>query len=309
VKPFVSSYAAASPAAPWDRNAEGALFDGFAAMDLAGLELPFTGRLHAHDESWLADQLRPEWRFIVTCLPGTMNRLKDETPFGLASADEDGRRRALDFIEEARRAAAALNSRLGRKAVAAVAVHSAPTLGAGARSSLESFAESLTELRRRDWSGAELLVEHCDAFVPAHPPDKGFLRIEDECAAIKLSEGAAPARVLINWGRSAIETRSAEGPLSHLRRAVEAELLAGLFFSGAAPAHPDYGAWKDSHVPFSVSCPESILTPDATKNALKTAGNISYLGVKIQPLPKSLDVSARLAMIRAGLDALTSAGV
>jgi hypothetical protein len=304
VKVFVSSYAAASPAAPWDRDAEAVLFDGLARLDLAGLELPFTGKLHARDDAWLLERLRPEWRFILTSLPGTMNRLKDDPNFGLASADPPGRRRALDFAEETRLAVGTLNAALRRQAVAAVELHSAPRLGGGARSSLEAFADSLTDLRRRDWSGAELLVEHCDAFVAGRAPDKGFLRLEDECAAIGLSRGATPARVLINWGRSAVETRSSEGPLEHLRRAGQAGLLAGLFFSGATPGHPDYGAWKDSHAPFSTSCPASILTPAAAKAALAEAGGLSYLGLKIQPLPASLGAPERLAMIRAGLDAL-----
>jgi hypothetical protein len=304
VKAFVSAYAAAPPSEPWDRAAEGALFDGLAGLGLAGLELPFTGRLHARDDAWLIAQLRPDWRFILTLLPGTMNRLKEDERFGLASADAAGRRRALDFAESARQTIERLHARLGRKAVAAVAVHGAPRLGGAARSSLEGFAASLTELRGRDWGGAELLVEHCDAAVPGHAPDKGFLRLEDECAALALSSGPAPARVLINWGRSAIETRSADGPVEHLRRARQAGLLGGLFFSGATPNDPDYGDWKDSHAPFSTSRAASILTPYAAQAALKEAGTLSYVGLKIQPLPASLAVSERLAMIRAGLDVL-----
>ena len=303
MKVFISSYAAASPAIPWDRGAETALFDGLARLDLAGLELPFFGRLHAHDDSWLIEQLRPEWRFVLTLLPGTMDRLKSDAHFGLAAADRDARRRALDFAEGARLSVEKLNASLGRSAVAAVAVHSAPRGGDGS-SSPEAFAESLSELRRSDWHGAEILVEHCDAFVPLHDPDKGFLRLEDECAAIGLSRGPTPARVLINWGRSAIEERSASGPINHLRLARESGLLAGLFFSGATPDHPDYGSWRDSHAPFSTSCPASILTQDAAKAALTEASELSYLGLKIQPLPKSLGVSERLATLAAGLDAL-----
>ena len=97
MKVFVSAYAAAPPAAPWDRAAEGALFDGLAGLGLAGLELPFYGRLHAHDDDWLIARLRPDWRYILTLLPGTMNRLKDDKHFGLASADAEGRRRALEL--------------------------------------------------------------------------------------------------------------------------------------------------------------------------------------------------------------------
>lgn len=309
MKVFVSSYAAASAASPWDKNAEAALFDGLSRLDLAGLELPFYGRLHAHDENWLMDRLRPDWRFIVTLLPGTMEHLRSKNHFGLASADPDGRRRALDFADGARRAAERLNAYLGFLSVSAVTVHSAPRLGrSGARSSPEALAESLAELRRWDWGGAEILVEHCDAFAPGHAPDKGFLRVEDECAALGLSRGRTPARLLINWGRSAVETRSPSGPLEHIRRAAADGLLAGVFFSGVTPEHPDYGAWKDSHAPFSTSCPASLLTPAAAKAALDAAGEISYVGLKIQPLPAALDASARLAMIRDGLDALKDAG-
>ena len=305
MKVFVSAYAAAPPASPWDRVAEGALFDGLAGLDLAGLELPYYGRLHAHDDAWLIAQLRPQWRYILTLLPGTMNRLKDDEHFGLASRDADGRRRALDFAETARRAVLRLNGHFGAKAVAAVEIHSAPRIaGGGARSSSDDLAVSLNELRGRDWDGAELLVEHCDAAVPAHAPDKGFLRLDDECAAVARSSGSTPARVSINWGRSAIEARSQDGPREHLRRAREAGILAGLFFSGATQSHPDYGAWKDSHAPFSTSCPSSILTPAAAKSALREAGEISYVGLKIQPLPAALRIPERLAMISAGLDIL-----
>jgi len=307
VKAFVSSYALSSPAAPWDRTAEAALFKGLERLDLAGLELPFYGTLHRHDEAWLLGRLDARWRLLVTLLPGTMERLERDPLFGLASADKAGRARALDFAAEAAAAAARLRRALGRAAVAGVVVHSAPRLDGGAKSSLEAFADSLSRLRRLDWGGAELLVEHCDARTRDHAPDKGFLRIEDECAALRLSDGPAPARVLVNWGRSAIETRSTEGPLEHLRRAREAGLLGGLFFSGATPRHPDYGAWKDSHAPFSASCPASLLTIDAAHDALGAAGKLDYLGLKLQPLPVTLATEERLAVLRAGFEALSAA--
>ena len=205
VQAFVSSYALASPAEPWNRAAETELFAGLARRDLAGVELPFYGSLHRHDAGWLVERLDPRWRLIVTLLPGTMERVGADPRFGLASADAAGRARALGFAAEAARTVAHLRGFLGRPAVAAVAVHSAPRLGAGAKSSLEAFADSLTRLRALDWGGAELLVEHCDAYCAAHAPDKGFLRVEDECAALKLSAGPTRARLLVNWGRSALE--------------------------------------------------------------------------------------------------------
>ncbi len=304
---FVSSYALASPAEPWDRDAEAALFAGLSRAGLAGVELPYYGRLHRRDDGWLVERLDPRWRLLITLLPGTMERLAADPRFGLASADEAGRARALGFAAQAARAVAHLRAFLGRPAVAAVLVHSAPRPGNGAKSSLESFADSLTRLRALDWSGAELLVEHCDAHVPTHPPDKGFLRIEDECAALKLSTGATRARLLVNWGRSAVESRSGDGPLEHLRRAREAGLLAGVFFSGATADHPDYGAWKDSHAPFSKSCPASLLTRAAARDSLAAAGDVDYVGLKIQPLPESVGTERRLALLGENLDELSAA--
>jgi hypothetical protein len=307
VRPFVSSYALASPAEPWDPAAEAALLAGLSRLDLAGVELPFHGSLHRRDESWLLERLDPRWRIVLTLLPGTMDRLAQTPGFGLASADEAGRARALGFAAEARAAVARLRERLGHAAVAAVVVHSAPRLGSGARSALEAFADSLTRLRALDWGGAELLVEHCDAFTPARPPDKGFLAVEDECAALRLSSGPTPARVLVNWGRSALEARGADGPPAHLRRAREAGLLAGLFFSGVTPEHPDYGSWRDSHAPFSATCPASLLTRAAARAALAAAGPLDYVGLKVQPQPSSLGTPARLELLGRSLDELIAA--
>lgn len=308
MKLYASSYAAASPVEPWDKDAEAALFASFANWGLAGLEIPFYGSLHRHDDSWLIDQLRPEWRHVLTLAPGTLDRLKENKNFGLASADRDGRARAVDFAQAACLAVQNLNKRLGRSAVVAVDMHSAPRLdGHGARSSVERFADSLTQLRRMDWGGAEILVEHCDAAIAGQSADKGFLRLEDECTAIRLSSGATRARVLINWARSAIEARSAEGPIAHIQRAKDADLLGGVFFSGCTRNHPEYGAWKDFHAPFSTVCPASLLTPKAAKDSLHAAGAVDYLGVKVQPLPAALGTAERLAMIKDALNAVSAA--
>lgn len=302
----LGAYAASPCLHGWDPAAETAFYAGLARLDLDGLEHPYYGRLHRFDDAWFLDHLPYEWTLVLTTLPGLMDRLKEDPAVGLASADADGRRRALDYMEGARRTVEHLHRYLGRPVVKAVALHSAPRLGGGARSSLESFADSLSTLRRLDWSGASLLVEHCDAFVPAHPPDKGFLRVEDEAAAVRLSSGAAPVSLMINWGRSAVETRSAQGPLEHVRRAREAGLLGGLFFSGATPSHPLYGDWKDSHAPFSAAVPESLLSADAAAAALREAGDVPFLGLKMQALPRTLSVPERLDFVRSSLETLRS---
>jgi hypothetical protein len=302
MKIHVGAYAAS---AGLEEAAEAALYEGLAGLDIAGLEQPFFGTLHRRDEGWLIGQIRPEWSLVLTTLPGTMDRLAGDRRFGLASADADARSRAVDFIETARRAVEKLNRALGRRAVRAVMVHSAPRLdGARAKRSLDGFAEALTDLRARDWQGATLLVEHCDAAVPGLAPDKGFLRIEDDVLAARLSEGPTPVGVAINWGRSAVETRSPDGPLEHIARAVQADLLGALFFSGAVPDHPDYGAWRDSHAPFSTTCPESLMTPAAARAALAEARDCPILGLKLQTKPATLSVPQRLSVIQDGLNAL-----
>jgi hypothetical protein len=303
MKPYVGAYAAS---ASLDREAEGSLYDGLALMPIAGLEQPFfTGTLHRRDEGWLIAQVRPEWDLVLTTLPGAMESLQADKNFGLASAVPDGRKRALDFAETACRAVERLHRALGRRAIRAVLVHSAPRLGgSGAKASLEGFTDSLSTLRSFDWQGAALLLEHCDAAMPAYAPDKGFLTIEDDVLAVKLSQGKAPLAVAINWGRSALETRSADGPLEHIARAVQAERLGGLFFSGVTAAHPEYGSWRDSHAPFSTACPESLLTPAAAKAALAAAPVCPLIGIKLQTKPATMNVAERLDVIRDGLNAL-----
>ncbi len=302
----LGAYAASPCHTDWDPAAETAYYDGLKRLGLAGLEHPYWDRLHRFDDAWFLDALHPDWTIVLTTVPGTFERLKTDPVFGLASADADGRKRALDFLEGARRVIEHLHKYLGKRVVKAVEIHSAPRLGSGAKSNLEAFASSLSELRARDWDGAALLVEHCDAFTPAHPPDKGFLRVEDETVAMRLSSGATPVQLLVNWGRSAVESRSIQGPLDHIRRAREAELLGGLFFSGATPSHPLYGDWRDSHAPFSTVVPESLLTPAAATSALQEAGDVSFLGMKMQPLPKTLSVPERLRFVESNLETLKS---
>lgn len=291
-----------------DETAETALYAGLAEMGVAGLELPFFGdAVHRRDNDWMIAQIRPDWTLVLTTLFGTMNKLKEDLHFGLASADPDGRSRALDYMEAARGCIESIHHALGRRAVRAVLVHSAPRLGgSGAKSSVDRFADSLSELRSRDWHGAQLLVEHCDSPVPGRAPDKGFLRMEDDVLATKLSSGTTPIGLAVNWGRSAVETRSAAGPLEHIARANQAGLLGALFFSGVTPSHPEYGEWRDSHAPFSTTCPESLLTPAAAKAAMAAAPACPILGLKLQTKPTALSVAARLSIIKDGYAIMNS---
>lgn len=302
----LGAYAASPCHSSWDPAAESAFYQGLRGMDLAGVEHPYWDRLHRWDDAWFLDNLPSDWTLLLTTLPGTMDRLKEDPRFGLASADKDGRRKALDVLEGCRRVIQHLHKYLGRRVVKAVMVHSAPRLGGVAKSDLEAFSDSLTVLRSGDWDGASLLVEHCDAFKAGQTPDKGFLAIEDEVVAVRRSSGTTPLSMLINWGRSAVESRSVAGPIEHIQRAVDAGLLGGLFFSGATASHPSYGDWRDSHAPFQATVPESILTADAAARALKEAGDPPFLGLKMQALPKTLSVPERLGFVRTQLETLRS---
>lgn len=296
---FVAAYAAVPPG-PFDPAAESAVYDGLERLGVGGLEQPFFGTLHRADEGFLLGQLRADWDVVLTTLPGTMDRLKEDPGFGLAASRPEGRKRALEFLESALRAVERIDACLGRRAVRAVEVHSAPRPAHSA----QALAESLSELRRWDWRGATLLVEHCDAARADGGHDKGFLPLEKEVDAVLGSSGPTPAACSLNWGRSALEGRSGRMPLEHIARLKEAGLYGGLVFSGVTPVHPDYGSWKDSHAPFSTSCPASLLTPEAAAEAL-ALGAPPLLGLKVQPLPASLDVPARLAVVA---DALASLG-
>lgn len=300
----LGAYAASPCHSAWDAAAESAYYDGLLRLGLAGLEHPYWDRLHRWDDAWFLEHLDPSWTLLITTLPGTMDRLKEDSRYGLASADKDGRRRALDVLEGCRRTVHHLHRYLGRRVVKAVEVHSAPRLGSGASSDLEAFSESLTILRSGDWDGAALLVEHCDKYVRDRSPDKGFLAIEDEAVAVRRSSGSTPCHLLINWGRSAIEGRSIETPLAHLQRAVDAGLLGGLVFSGAVPSHPLYGDWRDSHAPFQAVLPESLLTASAASSALAEAGDAPFLGLKMQPLPQTLGLPERLDFVKKNLETL-----
>jgi hypothetical protein len=304
---FVGAYAASPCTDRWQPALESELFDGLAAAGfVSGLELPFSGSLH-RDVDWLMRSIRPDWSIVLTCIPGTMERLAQDAEFGLASSSEAGRRRALDFAAAARNSVEQLEQGLGRRAVVAVEIHSAPRPAPSAEPLSDAFRRSLDELRGWDWRGAALSVEHCDAFVPGQAPSKGFLAIGSEIDAILASRGATPIGLAVNWGRSAIEARDPGVPELHVRQARLRGVLNGLIFSGATIGDPLYGDWADRHAPFAASAADEarLLTAARAKACLDAAqGPLAFLGFKIQTLPKTLTVAERLAELKRTADLL-----
>lgn len=303
---LVGAYTAVPGLDTWNAGAEREFIAMLGGDErVSGLEIPFFGFPHARDLPTLLPVLPKKWANTLTCIPGTMERLKTDRAFGLASSDEAGRTRAVSFAKEACESVRCFQSAGG--VIRAVQIQSAPRQGPeGAKASADAFSRSLSELRSWDWNGAELLVEHCDAYFPKAPFIKGFLPLSEEVIAIRGSTGKTPIGILINWGRSAIEERNPETPGRHAQIAGEAGLLRGVMFSGASDKDPVYGGWKDLHAPFSSWAPGSLLTEEVAGDTLAMAGEVAYIGLKIQPMGvKALSLPARFEAVRDGLSVLS----
>jgi hypothetical protein len=302
---IVGAYAASPTAASWDPTTEAAYFASLAAIPgLRGLELPFAGTLH-RDEDWLLSNLDPSWDLVITAIPGTVGRNTSDPDFGLASPVERGRRAALDFTADLRAGLRRINDHLGRRAVIAVELHSAPRTTRVA----SALRESLEEIAGWDWDGTALSIEHCDAARPGQTPQKGYLSLAEELDAVKQVDGIVG--VTVNWARSAIEGRRAATAAEHIAQAVAADALTGLMFSGVADRPGRFGeAWLDAHLPPSAGDdpafadldavePTSILGPAQIAQALRAAGDAPlFTGVKIAVRPAELSLEARIAYLR-----------
>jgi hypothetical protein len=293
---FVGAYAASPCHSSWDPAAEKKYLEALAEESaIAGLELPFFGQLHRWDSEWFSKNLPKHWDHVLTCIPGTMDQLGTDPHFGLASENEEGRKRALGFARAALENVQMLQDTCGRQSVRGVEIHSAPTLGKpGVASSANHFRESLEEILSWDWQGAKILVEHCDRWKKGYEPAKGFLGLEEEIESLR---GLNHVGILVNWGRSAIEGRSVDAPAKHITLAARKGALGGLIFSGATINDALYGNWADSHAPFG---PPSLLTRDQVERCLQACGSLDavLLGFKMQALPKALGVEERIGLVR-----------
>jgi hypothetical protein len=253
MKYIVGAYVASPCLDQWQPDLEIAYYNGLKKNpNIRGLEHPIYGNLHRDDDEWFLENIDPEWDFVFTCIPGVMNSMQNDPSFGLASNNPEGRARAIAFHARVLTALQKLNARLGRKCVIAVQIHSAPIRRSMIDSSPKAFSQSLQELSSWNWQGAQLVVEHCDAFIPnQHVPEKGFLTLDEEIMAINNSNRDSNSKVglMVNWARSAIEGRSAETPVEHIQQIRRAGLLRGLIFSGCTDQESEYGVWRDKHMP------------------------------------------------------------
>ena len=143
----------------------------------------------------------------------------DDPAFGLASTDPAGRNRALDLLQQARHSIARMTER--GQHVLALEVHSSPTHRDNVDGTSQEFAASLAQAADWDWGETALVVEHCDAARSSGGASKGFLTLDEEIDAVETVRALSPrtpVMMSINWGRSAIDTRNAGGPLTQIDR-------------------------------------------------------------------------------------------
>lgn len=315
---YVGAYATSPNVSGWNAELESKYYDQLKAMsNIKGLEHPFVGSLHAHDDDWFLANISPNWQFVLTCVPGIMGALSDNPQFGIASDNEQGRQAALIFMKKACEAVAKLNAHANKKVVKAVQIQTAPNRSK-ASGSASALKASLSTMLKWDWQGAQLVIEHCDALVEGQTPSKGFLSLEDEIAVVQsLNENAKPALgILVNWGRSVIETRSVDGAIAHIQALKDKGLLSGLMFSGVSDQDTDYGKWADSHMP---PAPNEVIEFGAEKSLLVQAEMLrslraselnphnadSIVGIKIGIRPRDTSLDDRVKYIRDALNAIS----
>ena len=314
MKYYVGAYASSPCNNGWNAQLESELYSALKQDNrIAGLEHPFTGLLHSEDDEWFLNNIAPHWNYVFTCVPGIMAALKNNPAFGIASDDEEGRLQAVAFLQKARDAIAKLNAHCGKPAVTAIQIQTAPNQ-TQARASTDALKKSLTEIQSWDWQGARIIIEHCDTLIDGQTPAKGFLTLSQEINALKEinAQHNSNMGLTINWGRSVIEARSAEGAIQHIQQACDAGLLCGLMFSGASGEDTAYGAWRDSHMPHAKEHTEipgaegSLMTSTEMQKCLQTANHtqLPIVGIKLGIRPANASLSERLGYIDAALTIL-----
>ena len=279
--PFlIGAYAATAGELEWQEE----FYELLAAEPwVGGLEIPYLAGGLREPAEWLAGQLVKYPAYgtnVLTPIGGVMSHIEDRS-WGIASGDADGRAGALEFLRGAADAMRRVNDLAGRQAFAYLALHTSPQ----AEASPEAFERSLAEISSWDIDGAQLVVEHCDAWtgVPGHHVEKGFLKLEDELAVIK-KVGAPNVAASLNWGRCAIEGEGAELPQRHIEQVVASGLLGGFILSGAQDSDDgQWGPWVDAHIGLREHQPASVLSRDGARAAFAAAlaGGPAYIGAKI----------------------------
>ena len=316
---LVGAYATSPTLNNWNENLELEDFNSLKKNSLiGGLELPFWGTsLHPFDDEWLLSNLSSRWENILTCVPGTMNFIKDNPYFGLSSVNTKSRLKAIKMYKRAFNSIKKIKNRFGEKSLKGIFITSSPLNNKSLHhATKEFFFESLAELISWDWGNTKIIVEHCDAFTKKNPiPKKGFLSIEEEIGVIKKINYKFNSNigVVINWGRSAIENRSKSGPIQHIKYAIKNKLLDGIMFSGTTSNNNNlYGLWSDLHMPpaphndYEYFERESLMTYENIKETLMNCNltSLKFIGIKLLALPENSSMEKRVGINENSLNLL-----
>lgn len=309
LKFIVGAYATApSLGVKKNKKLETQYYEQIQSIDhMRGLEIPFWGDdLHCFGSNFLLGLIRPNWENVLSCIAGTMEGLSKNEKFGIASDDERGRKAAVSMHKRANQLLHKMNDRYGRQSVIAVELATGPTIPVeGVSTSKESLLHSMEEILSWDWAGAKIVIEHCDATKEGEPIVKGFQKLDQEIEVLQSLASDHEVGILINWARSAIEGRSSQTPVEHLKITTQFNLLSGLIFSGTSSADELYGSWNDNHMPFAQAFDvkhfeeNSLLTQDAVQNSLAAVDleKLDYIGVKLLRMPlDSQDLKRRIGL-------------
>lgn len=313
-KPFyVGMYATSPTLFKWNEALERDYVNSIKEFlpNISGLELPFWGNgIHQYSDDFLKSHYKKEWDYVMACVPGNMNELSKDPHFGLASDNNEGRAKAIQFYKKANEAVLSLNHWSEKKSVKNVQIVTSPsTPHPEVSSSKESLLKSLNELLSWDWNGSKLTIEHCDHADKEGNFIKGFLSIEDEISAIEQINNPQLG-ITINWGRSALEGKSSAHAISHLKLATKKEVLKGMMFSGTCLNSSQYGSFQDNHAPVKndhqYSEATSLLDENQMIESFKSIdlNSLDYLGMKILSMP--MDSSTLEQRIGVNLSAYTS---
>lgn len=307
---IVGAYVASPTLFKWDEAKEIEFMSTLkSCLNIRGLEIPFWGELHMHNEELFLSLLDKEWEYVITSIPGNMKHLESDPFFGLASDDDQGRENALNYYLKVNKGVHKINDYFNARKVISVVLASSPSLkNNGASSSVGSLIKSVEELIQYDWAGADLVIEHCDSGREKDPV-KGFLSIEEEIEAVDYinKKYDVSLGISINWGRSVIECRNVTGAINHVKQALDKGLLKGVMFSGTSDKDSLYGRWSDLHLPVSKEegiefYEESSLLSSQTISDFLLNINIDelvYFGVKVLAMPvEESSLKRRIGIIR-----------
>lgn len=258
---------------------------------IRGLEIPFWGeKINKFGDKFLIDQINANWENTLTCAPCSNDPVILGANIGLASNNNESRKKSIELHKNAHRIINSINDSFGKNMFLSIQILSSP-INKDNQSSASSLQKSLEEILSWDWGATDVLIEHCDEYKETSF-DKGFLSIQDELEIVRNFNGSSLGFVL-NWGRSVIEAQNIEKIYDHIDIISAHNLLKGFMFSGTSRKNNLYGPWKDLHMPFGEF--ESSLYPEIDSELNENSMNqffsrvniesLKYIGFKLMTLP------------------------